>query len=235
MHVTLTRIDGSDSYRKGAVPPPQSLSEPIPVPSTNHGRAGRGYKLSFRSAVDVLLWYQRTLKFRDRVTGDPSVVVTFPTLPLSLLLLPAYKRLLRGMLKHAVKLTWAILCSIGTMATWPVLYALAKVTGCWWIPMTFGSALTLLIFSFDLGQSARISLVLKRIPELSREGLIWNLNPYEFPIGFCLAQMFLVNITSFILCGVVAAWYFSALSAAVWPSQTKRYVYTVLLRYVIAV
>lgn len=139
------------------------------------------------------------------------------------------------MLKHAVKLTWAILCSVGLIASWPVLYALGKITGCWWIPMTFGSALTLNVLVSDLGQSARIYLfIFVTYSEPSREGLIWNLNPYEFPVGFCLTQMVFVNMSIFVLCGIVVAWYFAALSAAVWPSQTKRYVYTVLLDYVIA-
>ncbi|KZP07110.1 hypothetical protein FIBSPDRAFT_1053173 [Athelia psychrophila] len=107
------------------------------------------------------------------------------------------------MLKYPVKLTWVILCSIGTVFTWPVLWALAKVTGCWWIPLTFGSALTVLILSFDLG-------------------LIWDLKPDQFPIGFCLTQMTVVALTSSIMMGTCAAWYFSALSAAVWPSGHKR-------------
>ncbi|KZP01934.1 hypothetical protein FIBSPDRAFT_189040 [Athelia psychrophila] len=57
------------------------------------------------------------------------------------------------MLKYSVKLTWVILCSIGTVFTWPVLWALAKITGCWWIYLTLGSALTVLILAFDLGES----------------------------------------------------------------------------------
>ncbi|KZP27975.1 hypothetical protein FIBSPDRAFT_948205 [Athelia psychrophila] len=107
------------------------------------------------------------------------------------------------MLEHSVKLAWVILCTLGAIFTWPVLWALAKVTGCWWIPITFGSALSIMVLSFDLG-------------------LIWNLNPSEFPVSFCLAQMFIINISVFVICGVMTAWYYAALSAAVWPSTNER-------------
>ncbi|KZP02473.1 hypothetical protein FIBSPDRAFT_1055851 [Athelia psychrophila] len=107
------------------------------------------------------------------------------------------------MLKHSVKLTWVILCSIGLIFSWPILWALAKVTGCWWIPVAYGTALTTMVLSFDLG-------------------LIWRLNPYEFPIGFCLTQMTIVTLSASILTGVSTAWYYAALSAAVWPAENKR-------------
>ncbi|KZP02590.1 hypothetical protein FIBSPDRAFT_941947, partial [Athelia psychrophila] len=124
------------------------------------------------------------------------------------------------MLKHAVKLTWVILCSIGTVFTWPVLWALAKITGCWWIPLTFGSALTILVLSFDLGGSIHTA-VPKNTTEHTDVGLIWDLNPDQFPIGFCLTQMTVVALTSSIMMGTCAAWYYSALSAAVWPSENR--------------
>ncbi|KZP26464.1 hypothetical protein FIBSPDRAFT_732239 [Athelia psychrophila] len=102
------------------------------------------------------------------------------------------------MLDHSIKLTWAILCTTGTICTWPVLWALARVTNCWWIPMTWGSALSVTVFAFDLG-------------------LIWDLDPYEFPVSFCLAQMSILNISIMVLCGTTTVWYYAALSAAVWP------------------
>lgn len=34
--------------------------------------------------------------------------------------------------------------------------------------------------------------------------------------------MFLVNISVFVMCGVVTAWYYAALSAAIWPSMNEQ-------------
>ncbi|KZP07812.1 hypothetical protein FIBSPDRAFT_1052740 [Athelia psychrophila] len=104
------------------------------------------------------------------------------------------------MVDHGVKLTWMIILTAGALCTWPVLWALAKITGCWWIPVTFGAGMTTLILAFDLG-------------------MLWNLNPYEFPVWFCLAQMTTVALSLAVIVGVTAAWYYAALAAAVWPLQ----------------
>lgn len=55
-------------------------------------------------------------------------------------------------------------------------------------------------------------------------GMLWNLNPYEFPVWFCLAQMTTVALSLAVIVGVTAAWYCAALAAAVWPLQRGRYV-----------
>lgn len=62
-------------------------------------------------------------------------------------------------------------------------------------------------------------------------GLIWDLDPARFPIEFCLPQMTIVALTSSVMMGTCTAWYYSALSAAVWPSKNGRYVVTRLVNH----
>lgn len=65
-------------------------------------------------------------------------------------------------------------------------------------------------------------------------GMIWNLNPYEFPVWFCLAQMTTVALSLALIVGVTVTWYYAALAAAVWPLQGGRYVGVLYLRWLSA-
>ncbi|KZP20304.1 hypothetical protein FIBSPDRAFT_861831 [Athelia psychrophila] len=67
-----------------------------------------------------------------------------------------------------------------------------------WVPVTYGIALTTLVFAFDLG-------------------MIWNLNPYEFPKWFCVGQMFVINISVFVLVGVCTSYYIATLVTVLLP------------------
>lgn len=72
-----------------------------------------------------------------------------------------------------------------------------------WIPMTYGGALTTLVLAFDLG-------------------MIWHLNPYEFPTWFCITQMFVVNLSVFVLIGVVTAFYIATIVSLLWPELHSK-------------
>ncbi|KZP20299.1 hypothetical protein FIBSPDRAFT_861818 [Athelia psychrophila] len=49
--------------------------------------------------------------------------------------------------------------------------------------------------------------------------MIWNLNPYEFPKWFCVGQMFVINISVFVLVGVCTSYYIATLVTVLWPQQ----------------
>ncbi|KAF7979814.1 hypothetical protein HWV62_40882 [Athelia sp. TMB] len=104
------------------------------------------------------------------------------------------------MLAPGVKITWMVLCTVGTCCSWPVLWAMTKAMNVLWIPVTYGVALTAMIFCFDLG-------------------MIWHLNPYEYPRWFCLAQMFVTNICTFVLIGLCVSFYIATIVSVLWPQH----------------
>lgn len=103
-------------------------------------------------------------------------------------------------MKYSVKLTWLILCNVGTFFSWFVLWAMSKAMNNHWIPMTYGASLTSLVFAFDIGT-------------------IWRMNPYEFPTWFCIMQMFMVNLSVFVLVGVCTAYYMATIVSVLWPER----------------
>ncbi|KZP31380.1 hypothetical protein FIBSPDRAFT_926038 [Athelia psychrophila] len=107
------------------------------------------------------------------------------------------------MLPYSAKLAWMILCTIGTICSWPVLYGLAKAINSWWISVIYGCALTIMVLFFDIG-------------------MIWRLNSSEFPLSFCLTQMVVTNMVMFILGGVSCAYYIATIRSALWPKHGKQ-------------
>ncbi|KZP31385.1 hypothetical protein FIBSPDRAFT_883605 [Athelia psychrophila] len=106
------------------------------------------------------------------------------------------------MLPYSVKLVWMISSTIGTVCSWPVLYGLAKSINTWWIPVTYGSACTILVLLFDIGA-------------------IWKMNPSEFPPSFCLTQVVGTNLTVFVLMGICVAYNVATIRCALWPEYGK--------------
>ncbi|KZP03136.1 hypothetical protein FIBSPDRAFT_693472, partial [Athelia psychrophila] len=107
------------------------------------------------------------------------------------------------MLPYSVKLAWMILCTLGAVCSWPVLWCLAEAIDSWWVPAIYGGASTIFVLFFDLGT-------------------IWKMDPSNFPLSFCLMQMVVRNLMALVIINICGVYHIATIRSALWPQHGKR-------------
>ncbi|KIJ61409.1 hypothetical protein HYDPIDRAFT_115868 [Hydnomerulius pinastri MD-312] len=103
------------------------------------------------------------------------------------------------MLPFALKVVWFCLSFTGTIGCWVVLTIFARAIGSYWGPMLYSVFATILQGIFCLG-------------------MVYDMNPFQMPKTFCVAQTFIIYYAAWSLTGVCAAFTFATTGSVLWPS-----------------
>lgn len=104
----------------------------------------------------------------------------------------------KAMLPFALKVVWFVLSFTGLLSCWLVLGAFGRSVGAPWGPFVYCVGCTILQGIFCLG-------------------MIWKMNPYTMPRGFCIAQTVISSFGAFLLTGVAFAFSFATSLAVLKP------------------
>ncbi|KAH7882373.1 hypothetical protein F5I97DRAFT_1909772 [Phlebopus sp. FC_14] len=105
------------------------------------------------------------------------------------------------MLPFALKAVWFVLSFTGIIACWIVLTIFSRAIGSTWGPMLYSIFATILQGMFCLG-------------------MIYEMDPYQMPETFCIAQTFIIYYAAYSLTGVCAAFTFATAGSVLWPCST---------------
>ncbi|KXN85570.1 hypothetical protein AN958_11137 [Leucoagaricus sp. SymC.cos] len=90
------------------------------------------------------------------------------------------------MIPFGVKILWFVLSLTGLISSWMVFIPFGSAVGAMWVPAFFCVGNTILQGMFCLG-------------------IIWKMNPFLMPRGFCVAQALMIGFGTFVIAGTTGA------------------------------
>ncbi|KAF9239296.1 hypothetical protein BU15DRAFT_46861 [Melanogaster broomeanus] len=107
------------------------------------------------------------------------------------------------MLPFALKAAWFCISLTGIPACWLVLMIFSRAIGSHWGSVLYSVFATILQGVFCLG-------------------MIYDMNPFQMPKAFCMAQTIIIYYCAWSLTGICAAFTFATTSSVLWPSTMIR-------------